>query len=339
MFSAGLQTIIKNKFGGIMCTAAYDRGLIGRTLDLEYSYGEEIVVTPRKYPFRFTHEGEVGDHYALLGVAHVSDGTPLYYDCINEAGLGAAALNFPGCAVYRKPKTDGHNIASFELIPWILKRCDSVDSAEQLLGKTAVTDDSFSPSLHATPLHWMIADRRRAITVESTADGLIIHKNKVGVLTNAPAFPYHLTRLSDLMHLDSASPRNTLCPRVELNAYSRGLGAVGLPGDWSSSSRFVRAVFALSHTARDETQEGMISRFFRIMDCVTVPCGCIRTEDGRNVRTVYTSCGDLLRGEYYFTSYGCRRITGVRMNDFDLDSPTLSRVSVDGGEDILWKKS
>ena len=317
-----------------MCTAVYTGGLFGRTLDLEYSLNEEIVLTPRRYNFDFLYAPRATEHYAIIGTAHVSGNTPLYYDGINEAGVGVAALNFPGCATYHEPRDNGYNIASFELIPWILSRCESVDSAEKLLSDTTITDDSFSVALSSTPLHWMIADRNRAITVESTENGLQIHRNEVGVMTNSPFFDYHMTKLSEYMHLDAKNSDNSLCRGVNLTAYSRGMGAIGLPGDWSSSSRFVRAVYALNHTESGGGVEDKISKFFHIMDTVSVPDSCVKTDEGINVRTVYTSCGDLSLGEYYYTTYGCRRIACVGIRDFSLDGNKLVRVKMNGKEDI-----
>lgn len=321
-----------------MCTAVADRGLFGRTLDLEYSYGEEIVITPRSYRFEFSDKTATDKHYAIIGVAHVSSNTPLYYDGINEAGLGAAALNFPEYAVYHPHKRGQYNIASFELIPWILSQCDSVDSAQTLLQNVNITADSFSEELKPTPLHWIIADKTRAIIVESTADGMQIYENQLGVMTNSPSFPFHLAKTAEYMHLDSNPPTNTIAPSIELELYSRGMGAIGLPGDYSSSSRFVRTVFAKNHTTGYENKDRQISRFFHIMDTVSVPKGCVKTDEGKEVYTVYTSCGDLSSGRYFYTTYGCRRIIGVDLHGFDLEDEALYRVKMENHEDILLKK-
>ena len=99
-----------------MCTAATYRTkdfYFGRTLDYDFSYGHEIVITPRRYPFHFREKGAMDSHYAMLGMAHIEDGCPLYYEAVNEKGLGIAGLNFVGNAVYRE-KTEGKdNIATF----------------------------------------------------------------------------------------------------------------------------------------------------------------------------------------------------------------------------------
>ena len=108
-----------------MCTAATYKTkdfYFGRTLDYEFSYGDQIVITPRNYAFNFRHVGDMKNHYAIIGMAHVAEDYPLYYDAMNEKGVAMAGLNFVGNAVYAEIKPDVENIAQFEFIPWILSQ-------------------------------------------------------------------------------------------------------------------------------------------------------------------------------------------------------------------------
>lgn len=322
-----------------MCTAiSSNKGkyhLFGRTLDLECSYGETVVITPRNFKLNFINEKSVTSHLAITGIACIRDNTPLYYDAINEAGLAIAGLNFPGNAVYHRPEKDMYNIASFELIPWMLCQCKTLSSAVELLKKTNIIFESFSPELPATPLHWIIADKDSAVTVESVDSGLEIYENPFGVLTNNPPFQYHTTHISNFMQLDSKPPQNKLCSSVDLTHYSRGMGALGLPGDFSSSSRFVRAVFAENHTSRENNEKQEISRFFHIMDSIAQPCGCVKTDEGKDVLTIYTSCANTDTLIYYFTTYNCRRIKAIDTRNTDLDSDKLVSYPMVDEEDIL----
>lgn len=318
-----------------MCTAIRDRDLFGRTLDLECSYGEVVAITPRSYPLRFLLEPPMDQHLAMIGMAHVEDGVPLYYDAVNEAGLAIAALNFPLTATYLPPRAGAHNVASFELIPWLLGQCRTLSDALTLLRDANVMPDRFREHLPATPLHWLIADRHRAVAVEPMPDGINIHEDPFGVLANEPPFPYHTIHVSDFMRVGATPPENRLCPTVELPRYSRGMGGIGLPGDFSSSSRFIRALFSKTHTVHTTPPEE-ISRFFHVMDTVAQPGGTAVTDNGVPIATVYTSCADLSTASYYFTTYACRRIRAVHLHAEDAVGDRLLTYPIDGGEDIAW---
>ena len=322
-----------------MCTAISDyryRHLFGRTLDLEYSYNEKIVITPKKFVFDWRCQPLDKEGFAIIGVAHITNGYPLYYDAANEKGLAIAALNFPHKAKYNPSVKGKLNLASFELIPFLLRRCENVSSTLNILNNTNITKDRFLPSLSPTPLHWLIADKNMAITVEQTSEGLKIYENKVGVLTNSPEFPYHEINLSNYMSLSPKAPKNFLCPKTEFQLYSRGMGGFGLPGDFSSSSRFIKAVFAKNHTVHENSTEKEISRFFHIMDTVAQPKGCVETDEGAPISTVYTSCADTEAGIYYYTTYNCRQIREVNMQSYPLDSDKLIAFPMEREDDILF---
>lgn len=305
-----------------MCTAfTYDNGnhYFGRNLDLEYCYQEAVTITPRNYPFQFRFEQRPRKQYAMIGMATVAEGYPLYYDATNEAGLSAAGLNFPGNAAYF-PEMDGKkNIAPFELIPWVLSKCKTAKEAENLLLNTNITDVAFSSSYSLTPLHWLISDRDRSITVEQTKEGLRIYNNHLGVLTNNPPFNFHLCNLQNYANLKASEPFGNV---FGMSPYSRGLGSFGLPGDLTSASRFVRAVFAKFNAVSDGSDANGISQFFHILSSVAQIEGSVKAEKGF-VKTVYSSCCNTEKGIYYYTTYGNRQITGISMHQADLSGKEL----------------
>ena len=221
----------------------------------------------------------------------------------------------------------------------MLRKCGNLDEARKILSSVNVTDESFSSEFPATPLHWIIADKSGSVTVESTESGLSIHNNPVGVLTNSPNFDFQMANLANYMRLSPDSPVNHLCQSVPLSLYSRGMGGIGLPGDFSSCSRFVKAVFAKSHTMALSGIGNEVSRFFHIADCVSQPLGCVMTDDGRPVYTVYTSCYDTQNLICHFTTYSNRRIRAVRLPDYSLDGNSLISFSMTGDEDISYAKS
>lgn len=309
-----------------MCTAVAFRTknfYFGRTLDYEHTFGEEIVFTPRHFPLPLRHAEPLTEHYGILGVARVEQGYPLYFDGFNEKGLAIAGLNFVGNASYGKPCTNKFNIAQFELIPWLLAQCDSVESALTLLPKVQITDTAFSDSVPPAQLHWMLSDGKGTIVLEAVSDGIHIYDNPVGVLTNNPPFPQQLQRLRDFMHLSVNEPKNTFANNLHLTPYSRGMGAIGLPGDLSSQSRFVRAAFTRCNSVCDDSEQGSVNQFFHILGSVNQPRGCCRLGEDSYELTQYTSCCSADKGIYYYTTYQNHQISAVDMHFEDLDGRTL----------------
>ena len=311
-----------------MCTAATYRTkdfYFGRTLDYEFSYGEEITVTPRNYPFSFRYLPEKREHYAIIGMAHVEEDYPLYYDAVNEKGLGMAGLNFVGNAVYGEVREGKENVAVFELIPYILSQCENTEEARELLGKIQITDTRFKEQLPNGRLHWIIADEKEAITVESVTEGLKIYENAPGVLTNNPPFPMQMFQQNNYMQLSSRQPENLFSDQLSLETYSRGMGALGLPGDLSSASRFVRVAFTKLHARSGEGEADSVGQFFHILGSVEQTRGCCELENGKYEITIYASCCNATKGIYYYTTYTNRQITAVDMHREKLDGTELIR--------------
>ena len=320
-----------------MCTAATYKTkdfYFGRTLDYEFSYGDEVTITPRNYPFHFRHIGTMTKHYAMIGMAYVADDFPLYYEAVNEAGLGMAGLKFVGNADYKGRESDKHNVAQFEFIPWILGQCASVKEARVLLEKINLINTPFSQELPLAQLHWIIADRNEALTVESVMEGIKIYDNPVGVLTNNPPFNEQMFQLNNYMNLSPQAPQNHFSDKLPLHAYSRGMGALGLPGDLSSQSRFVRAAFVKMNSVSGDSESESVSQFFHILGAVDQPRGCCDVGDGKFEITIYTSCCNTDKGVYYYTTYDNHQITAVNMYKENLDDSYLVRYPLIHGEQI-----
>lgn len=295
----------------------------GRNLDLEYALDEAVTVAPRRFPFAFRRMPAMKTHQAMIGVATTVDGYPLYYDATNEAGLSMAGLNFPGNAYYPPEVPDKDNVSPFEFIPYILGQCATIPQARLLLARINLAAMPFSDALPLSPLHWLIADRSEAIVVEPMENGLHIHDNPVGVLTNNPPLPFHLTNLSNYRALTSQTPENHFAPALDLPAYSRGMGGLGLPGDLSSPSRFVRAAFMKAHSLCGSGEAESVTQFFHILSSVRHVRGSVMVE-GKPEITVYSSCCNTDKGIYYYTTYENSRITAVDMRREDLNGDVLA---------------
>jgi choloylglycine hydrolase len=295
----------------------------GRTLDYEISYGEIVTITPRNYPFKFLKVNDMNSHYAMIGVASVVDDYPLYFDGTNEEGLSMAGLNFPGNAEY-KPEAEGKdNVAPYEFIPWILGQCATVEEAKNLMANMNLVKIAFSEQLPLAPLHWIISDSKESITVESVKEGLKIYDNPVGILTNNPPFDMQMFNLNNYMNLSKQNPSNNFSKDLDLSTYSRGMGALGLPGDLSSMSRFVKVAFTKMNSCSGNSEAESISQFFHIMGSVEQQRGCVAVGEGQYEVTIYTSCCNTDKCIYYYTTYENNQITGVDMYKEDLKGNKL----------------
>ena len=323
-----------------MCTAISFKSkdhYFGRTLDYEISFGEQIVITPRNYSFDFCKQEALNQHFGIIGMATVVNDYPLYFDAINEKGLAMAGLHFPGNAHYFKESLSKYNVAPFEFIPWILGQCSSVADARKILLQTNLIDISFSEDLPLSPLHWMITDKNESIVVESVVEGLRVYDNPVGVLTNNPPFEMQLFNLNNYMHLSTCPPKNNFLPKIPLVTYSRGMGAMGLPGDLSSVSRFIRATFVKYHSICDMNEEESVSQFFHILGAVEQQRGCVQTEYNQHEITRYTSCCNLEQGIYYYTTYENSRISAVELENHDIMGDKLILYPLRIKSDFLYE--
>lgn len=320
-----------------MCTAATYKTsdfYFGRTLDYDFSYGDEVTVTPRNFLFRFREAKNIKSHYAMIGMAHIAQDYPLYYDAVNEKGLAMAGLNFVGNAYYCEQKDKKDNIAQFEFIPWILSQCADVEQARSLIENINLRDTAFNDKLPVAQLHWIISDRHKTITIESIKEGLKVYDNPVGVLTNNPPFDMQMTALNNYMGLSAKSPENKFSERLDLKAYSRGMGAIGLPGDLSSQSRFVRAAFVKMNSVSGSGESESVSQFFHILNSVDQQRGCCDVGDEKYEITIYTSCCNTDKGIYYYTTYDNHQITAVDMYKENLDGDSLFRYDLIKEEQI-----
>lgn len=309
----------------------------GRNMDLDYSFNERIVITPRNFQLKFRKAGVLKKHYAFMGMAAVSNNYPLYADAFNEKGLCIAGLNFPDNAYYMKPESAGNcGVASFELIPWLLGRCSTVTEAEKLLKKTNITSIRFNESTPNAPLHWHIADKERSIVLEPTATGMNIYDNPAGVLTNNPPFSFQMANLSQYMNLTTSVPENCFSHKVGIKPFGKGLGSFGLPGDFSPASRFVKAAYLRLNSKCSDDEQSSISQFFHLLDSVSVVNGCINSEDFEFYETTYSACMNTDKKFYYYKTYGNSRITAINMNNENLDGNTLIEFPLQNQQQILW---
>lgn len=312
-----------------MCTAIRFTSTQGsmyfaRNLDWSCSYGEQVVVTPAGVrPISPYGATETLDHPAI-GMAIPAGTTPLYYDCANDVGLAVAGLNFPGYARYEEGPVEGKvNVAAYEFPLWVVGKHASVDQVQAELDQVAIVGTTLSPQMPASYLHWIIADGTRSIVVEYTDQGMQVFADGFDVLANQPGFAWHAENLRSYLNVTPDSPVNVQWNGVALEPFGCGGGMRGLPGDYYSPSRFVRAAYLNANYPARETEEENVTRMFRTLEGVSMIDGAARMIDGDFERTIYTGGFSALTNTYYYSTYDDPAIRAFPLGDFDLSGDQL----------------
>lgn len=316
-----------------MCTGIRfidDKGRMyfGRNLDWSTSYGEHMLVIPRNATippaFERPRISSIKTR-AVIGVGIVSQKIPLFFDCANEDGLAIAGLNFPGFTKYAsKPDTHKINVAAYEFPLWISRNFSCVNEVKGALEKTLIIGKAFSNSYPVSYLHWLVADKKESIVIECSTNGMKVYSNGVDVLTNQPSFDWQQENLRNYLNLTSKYPPATQWQKEELAPYGSGAGMRGLPGDYYSSSRFVRAAYLNAHYPTQTEESANVIRLFRTLSGVSMIDGAACMSNGEFERTLYTSGFSERTNTYYYSSYSNPAIKSVSLQDFDLDRQDIA---------------
>lgn len=286
-------------------------------MDLPYFFGQRPIYIPAgfKYLNRAAEKNE-SIQKAILGMGTIIDGHPAMAEAMNEDGLACAGLNFAGYAFFSENQDEEkENIAPYDFILWALSRHKNVDEVKSSVAGIHFVSVPINEKTEVSQLHWMLCDRSgKSIVVEATERGISCYDNPVGVMTNNPEFPWHLTNLREYLKVSADNPANTDWSELQLSPLGVGAGTLGMPGDFSSVSRFVRAAFARANLPNDIKPGEEVGQFFHMLDYCAMVKGGVLTADGICDYTTYSSCMDLERGIYYYKNYGNNRINAVRLN-------------------------
>lgn len=275
----------------------------GRNLDWTFDYGERVLVVPRGFapasPF-----GATGPcTHALIGMGLVEQGQPMLFDAGNDAGLAVAGLNFPGYARYEaKPQEGKTNISAWEFPLWVCASFETVDQVEAALRNAVIVDEPIAPEWPSAMLHWIVADSARSIVVEYTAAGMQVFDNPADVLANQPGYAWHAENLRNYLNVSSAwggqgSFGYPLAP------FGAGAAQRGLPGDYTSPSRFVRAAYVNANYPVKAREAANVSRMFHSLSQVAMVEGSALSHEGDTEKTLYTGCFSSASRTYYFNTY------------------------------------
>lgn len=313
---------------GIRFTDAEGKMYFGRNLDWTQGYGERVVATPPSatIPTAFDRPGDADGAHAVIGMAIVVAGIPLYFDCGNDAGLAAAGLNFPQSADYAKAEKKGAvNVAAYEFPFWVTRNFASIDEVREALADVTVVAKPVNDRLPVANLHWLIGDATGSIVVECMADGLHVWENDADVLTNEPDFGWQRTNLRNYLALTDDEPASTSWGDAKLSPFGSGVGMQGIPGDYGGPARFVKAAFVNSHYPVQDGEAANVTRLYRTLGSVAVPDGCAKMADGSYEKTLYTSCFSPSTMTYYHATYDDPRIRAYPLASADLtaDGPII----------------
>ena len=316
-----------------------------RTLEFGKETDSNIIVIPRNYEYSGTNkQGESKglqwrSKYAVIGanMLHIND----IVDGVNEKGLAGGLFYFPGFAEYQKVShhEEAHSIAPWELMTWILTNFESVDDVRAVLPTIKVADIVFDLWNIVPPIHAIIHDKKgNSLVIEYRKGELTMHDNQWGVITNAPSFDWHRINLSNYINLTPINVEPIRYNNMILSPLGEGSGMLGLPGDFTPPSRFVRAV-AFSQAAMDlSTEDEARKTAFHILNLFTITRGLVREEQGENSYydyTQWTSASDLKNSRYYWHTYENRQIKMVDLMQMNLNAEKIVTVPMHTEEIIL----
>lgn len=314
--------------------------LLGRTYD---QFGDlaanRVISVPRGYPCSpaLHGEGAVPSAYGYTGMAVLGFGEPILVDGVNSAGLMGALLHYPGYAVYRGGPEEGTRLVHpGRLLAWLLGRCAGVEEAVEEMSRLTVVDEP----IQGKPLaaHYILSDQKgEAVNIETDETSLSIHRNTIGVLTNSPDYLWHRTNLRNFVGVTNLPKAPQTIAGHEIREFGERLGGgSGLPGDYSSPSRFVRLAFMKEFAARGKDELDGISRMFRAFAPVDIPEGLAKADPDYDVyeQTLCTSVMCAESGVYYFAPAWNRRISAIRLS---AQGNEIQYFDLGNCQDIDWR--
>jgi choloylglycine hydrolase len=313
----------------------------GRTLEFGVELDLNLAVIPRNMVFigktplggGLTYKSK----YAAVGVYCFED--VVLMDGMNEKGLVAAAFYFPGYASY--PKVTRENqakaLSPSDFPHWILTQFASIEEVKEALDSVMIAPTILKGwGNEPPPMHYIVYDQKgRSIVIEPLEGVLKVYENELGVITNSPTFDWHLTHLNNYIHLSPVNSGSNRLRNFQLHPFGQGTGMMGLPGDFTPPSRFVRAAFFSATAVTLANSDEAVEQTFHILNQFDIPLGAVRQKEQQ--KTVYdytllTSVKNPETLEYFYRSYQNQAIQFVSLHQFDLNAKTIRKMAIAGKE-------
>lgn len=305
-----------------MCTSVIyenqnNEFFLARTMDFSIPLSGKPIFIPKDFVFyKAQSKKTFSSSYHFVGAGRLVD-EYVFGDGVNEKGLSVASLYFSDDAVYQEPKNMNElQLAPHDVVAWLLGTCETVAEVTSKIKEISIVAE-VSPVINGVlPLHWLVADKTGAsIVIEPVKQGLEIYENTVQVMANSPSFPWHLTNLNQYPMLSNISAPSSNYHEFIAKGNGAGSGAVGLPGDYTSISRFVRIAFMNQYCEKGQTPEESINIISRMLSAVYIPKGVKLKSNGAIDYTQFTSFMDLERSSYVINYYENNRFLQIDLKD------------------------
>lgn len=329
---------------GIKLIAKDGSQVHGRTLE----FGEKVdilsAVVPRGYSFQGTTPQGPGlsyvSKYAAVGAIAFTD--PALMDGLNEKGLAVGTFYFPTFASYSEitPENQSRALSPVEFPNWILTQFATVDEVKKGLKEVVIAPTitkEWGPE--AAPFHYIVYDKSgNCLVIEPLNGTLVTYENPLGTFTNSPTFDWHMTNLRNFINLTPFNALPVLINGITFESFGQGSGMVGLPGDFTPPSRFVRAALFSVTATRSENVQDAIFQLFHILNQFDIPKGASRTKIGDTIfidETQLTCARDPQSLKYYFKSYDNQTIQVIDLNKFDFNEKKIKTSMIKGRNEAV----
>jgi choloylglycine hydrolase len=331
---------------GIRLIARNGDVVFARTLEFATDINSEVIMVPRGFARTGTAPGgRAGmrwtSRYATLGAN--GEGLPYIFDGLNEKGLAVGTFYFPTTAGYQafSPANARRTLAPWEVGSWLLENFASVEEVRQNIGNVLVADVIFPAWGFTPPVHYIVNDASgKSIVIEYIGGKLHVHDNPLGIMSNSPSFDWHMTNLRNYVNFSLTNPDPVKIGGVTLKPFGMGAGMLGLPGDFTPPSRFVRAAAFATSVDPGKTGDEAVLDAFHVLNNFDIPKGAAREghkDQHGNVLadyTIWTSANDLARRRFLFRTYDNSQIRSVELMKLDLNAKSITRFSMKGKEQI-----
>jgi choloylglycine hydrolase len=310
---------------GLRLTAKDGGSIVGRTMEFGFDVESDGVVVPAGTELSSSLPDKAKgmrykSKYGIIGANAL--GKHVVVDGINEKGLYVGAFYFPGYASYSSPdsKKYSQSLAPEDYGTWLLASFSSVEEVRKNFSKVVIVPNPLKElGGESFPAHFVIHDSSGASVVIEPVDGVLkIHENPLGVMANSPTFDWHMTNLRNYINLTANNASPIDIGGVQLKQLGQGSGMLGLPGDFTPPSRFVRASAYSQSAERLSTAKETVPQVFHIMNNFDIPRGAVRDQHGDVVHhdyTVWTSVADLKNLQWSFRTYNDQTIRSIDLKN------------------------